>query len=151
METQARGNGPGREFKPMKTTPVYLQVRDILVERIEAGDWQDGKSLPAEVDLAREYGVSQGTIRKALDMMKAECLVDREQGRGTFVRKHREWAEIPQSAKDLLSALGGVRPTEEGVLVGPSADDLRVLAAGALELAAWLDRKAKAAAKAKAV
>jgi GntR family transcriptional regulator len=65
--------------------PLYLQVRDLVLERITSGIWKPGAMLPAEVDLARELGVSSGTARKALDALEAERVVSRRQGRGTFV------------------------------------------------------------------
>lgn len=64
---------------------LYLQVRDVLVERIAAGAWKPGAAIPNEVELAREFGVSPGTMRKALDLMEAMRLLTRRQGRGTFV------------------------------------------------------------------
>jgi GntR family transcriptional regulator len=65
--------------------PLYLQLRDLLAERITTGDWKPGEAIPNESSLAREFGVSAGTMRKALDMMEAERLLTRRQGRGTFV------------------------------------------------------------------
>lgn len=67
------------------TRPLYLQVRDTLVERIAAGLWKPGTAIPNEIQLSRELGVSVGTVRKSLDAMEAELLVSRKQGRGTFV------------------------------------------------------------------
>lgn len=67
------------------TRPLYLQLRDALVQRIAAGEWKPGTAIPNESDLAREFGVSSGTMRKALDMLEAERLLTRRQGRGTFV------------------------------------------------------------------
>lgn len=67
------------------TRPLYLQVRDVLAERIESGLWKPGQPMPNEGDLAHEYGVSAGTIRKALGILESERLVTRKQGRGTFV------------------------------------------------------------------
>ncbi len=52
------------------------------------GEWRPAEILPSEVQLAAEYGVSQGTVRKALDDMEAENLIVRRQGRGTFVASH---------------------------------------------------------------
>lgn len=69
-------------------TPLYAQVYDILVERIASGRWRPGDLLPNEFELARELGVSQGTLRKALDRMAGEHLLMRRQGRGTFVAEH---------------------------------------------------------------
>jgi GntR family transcriptional regulator len=65
--------------------PIYLQLRDALAERIATGKWKPGAVTPNEGDLAREFGVSSGTMRKALDLMEHERLVTRRQGRGTFV------------------------------------------------------------------
>lgn len=67
------------------TRPLYLQLRDALAERISQGEWKPGTAIPNESDLAREFGVSSGTMRKALDMMEGEHLLTRRQGRGTFV------------------------------------------------------------------
>src|SRR5262249_52393858 len=53
-----------------------------------AGEWRPGENLPSEGRLASEFGVSQGTVRKALDEMAAQNLLVRQQGRGTFVAKH---------------------------------------------------------------
>lgn len=69
----------------LMTRPLYLQVRDALIERIAAGAWKPGASIPNELDLSREYGVSAGTMRKALDIMESEHVVVRKQGRGTYV------------------------------------------------------------------
>ena len=64
---------------------LYLQVRDALVERIANGAWKAGIAVANEGDLARELGVSAGTARKALELMEAQRLITRRQGRGTFV------------------------------------------------------------------
>jgi GntR family transcriptional regulator len=70
--------------------PLYVQVKDSLVRRLIDGSWQPGQLIPSEFDLARELGVSQGTVRKALDTMTAENLLVRRQGRGTFVAEPEE-------------------------------------------------------------
>ena len=70
--------------------PLYVQVKDSLVRRLIDGVWQPGQLIPSEIELAREIGVSQGTIRKALDTMTAENLLIRRQGRGTFVAEPEE-------------------------------------------------------------
>jgi GntR family transcriptional regulator len=65
--------------------PLYLQVRDAIAQRIVDGEWKPHAAIPNESELAREFGVSPGTIRKALDLAEAEWLLTRRQGRGTFV------------------------------------------------------------------
>ena len=68
--------------------PLYLQVHDALIERIGKGDWKPGMAIPNEVELAREFGISSGTMRKALDLLETERVLSRKQGRGTFVNDH---------------------------------------------------------------
>jgi GntR family transcriptional regulator len=65
--------------------PLYIQVRNALAERIARGAWKPGAAVPSEGDLAREMGVSAGTMRKALDLLERDRLISRRQGRGTFV------------------------------------------------------------------
>jgi GntR family transcriptional regulator len=55
--------------KQFATRPLYLQLRDTLVERVAKGEWKPGAAIPNEVHLAREFDVSPGTVRKALDTM----------------------------------------------------------------------------------
>ena len=64
---------------------LYLQVRDALAERILVGMWKPGTSVANESNLARELGVSAGTVRKALELMEGQRLIFRRQGKGTFV------------------------------------------------------------------
>ena len=68
--------------------PLYQQVKDLLRRRIVDGTWRPDEVLPSEGRLAVELGVSQGTVRKALDELAAQKLVVRRQGRGTFVAAH---------------------------------------------------------------
>jgi GntR family transcriptional regulator len=69
----------------LATKPIYQQLRDLLAERIAKGEWKPGAIIPNEGDLAREFGVSAGTMRKALSVLESEHLITRRQGRGTFV------------------------------------------------------------------
>jgi GntR family transcriptional regulator len=79
--------------------PLYLQLRDALVERIVEGVWKPGPSIPNEGDLAREFNVSPGTMRKALDLLESERLVTRCQGRGTFVNDQASEEQVVRYIK----------------------------------------------------
>ena len=68
--------------------PLYQQVRELLVQKVVSGDWGPGDALPSEFALGQELGVSQGTVRKALDALASEGILERRQGRGTFVTRH---------------------------------------------------------------
>jgi GntR family transcriptional regulator len=65
--------------------PLYLQVRDLLLERVTSGIWKPGSLLPSELNLAEELGVSLGTVRKAMDTLESERVITRRQGKGTIV------------------------------------------------------------------
>jgi len=71
-----------------RANPLYLQVGQLLVGRIASGMWKPGELIPSEVNLARELGVSQGTVRKAVMALEARHLVLRYRGRGTYVAQH---------------------------------------------------------------
>jgi GntR family transcriptional regulator len=75
---------PRPEFQPL-----YLQIKQLLIQRVLSGEWRPAQLLPSEMKLAEEYNVSQGTVRKAIEEMAAENLVVRQQGKGTFVATHR--------------------------------------------------------------
>ena len=70
--------------------PLYRQVYDIVVRKVVQGVWKPGESLPSEQALARELGVSQGTMRKVLDSLTAEKLLERRQGKGTFIAENTQ-------------------------------------------------------------
>jgi len=71
-------------------SPLYQQIKRLIVAALEAGEWKPGESIPSEQDLALRFGVSQGTVRKAVDEIAADNLVVRRQGKGTFVATHAE-------------------------------------------------------------
>lgn len=75
---------------PTRFQPLYIQAKEHLIQLIVDGRWAPGALLPSENQLAKELGISQGTVRKALDEMTAEKLVIRRQGRGTFVAEHTQ-------------------------------------------------------------
>ena len=80
---------PGAD-RALGRRPLYRQVRALLTDRMIEGVWRPGQSLPSEMQLAAELGVSQGTVRKALDELVAQNLLVRRQGRGTFVNEHSQ-------------------------------------------------------------
>jgi GntR family transcriptional regulator len=69
--------------------PLYLQLRDQLAAQIRAQVWQPGQPIPSETELSHTYRVAVGTVRRAVETLMAEGLVERTHGKGTFVRKAR--------------------------------------------------------------
>lgn len=65
--------------------PIYIQLADQFRALIRSGAWPPGTRLPSELSLAEEYRISRGTVRQAMQVLTNEGLVDRAQGKGTFV------------------------------------------------------------------
>ncbi len=71
-------------------SPLYQQIKALILQSLQAGEWKPGESIPSEMDLATRFRVSQGTVRKAVDELAADNLLVRRQGKGTFVATHAE-------------------------------------------------------------
>ncbi|MCP4166204.1 MAG: GntR family transcriptional regulator [Chloroflexi bacterium] len=65
--------------------PKYFQLKELLREKIAAGEWSPGTMIPSERELSEQHGISRMTARQALNELMGEGIVRREQGRGTFV------------------------------------------------------------------
>lgn len=70
--------------------PLYQQIKALITQSLITGEWGPGAAIPSEMELAARYGVSQGTVRKAIDELAAENIVVRRQGKGTYVATHSE-------------------------------------------------------------
>ena len=89
-------------------SPLYQQIKVLILQSLQAGEWKPGEAIPSEMDLAARFRVSQGTVRKAIDELAAENLVVRRQGKGTFVATHAEQhvlAHYPSALLDTFMAV----------------------------------------------
>ncbi|WP_416986080.1 GntR family transcriptional regulator [Streptomyces sp. T028] len=73
------------DFNPQGPQLIYVAVADHIEARIRAGELQPGARLPAERDLAQEYGVAYLTVRRAAQVLRDRRLIETVHGRGTFV------------------------------------------------------------------
>ncbi len=73
-------------------SPLYQQIKALLLKSLQAGEWLPGQVIPSEVELAARFRVSQGTVRKAIDELATDNVLVRRQGKGTFVATHAEQA-----------------------------------------------------------
>jgi GntR family transcriptional regulator len=69
-------------------SPLYQQIKVLILQSLQGGEWKPGEAIPSEMDLAARFRVSQGTVRKAIDELAADNLLVRRQGKGTFVATH---------------------------------------------------------------
>lgn len=90
-------------------SPLYQQIKDLVLQSLQVGEWKPGDPIPSEFELAARYKVSQGTVRKAIDELAKNHLLVRRQGKGTFVATHAEqqvqfrFLKLKPDAGDILS------------------------------------------------
>lgn len=112
----------------------YAALATALRHRIVAGEWPPGTPLPAETSLAAEHSVALGTLRRALELLAEQGLIERRHGKGTFVRGGLAGAtmlrffrfgsgdgEVPQSR--VLARQSVVAPAEVARRLGMAAGD----------------------------
>ena len=95
--------------------PLYYQVYRSLLGRIREDEYAPGDALPPERRLTELYGVSRITVVKALDLLERDGVIERQHGRGTFVREPEETAPPPTLA---FLPGGLVHPYHYSVQVG---------------------------------
>ncbi|GAA2204147.1 hypothetical protein GCM10009850_002050 [Nonomuraea monospora] len=91
MRSDAGGGGPAHRFAAGPGY-VYVQVADHIVARIGAGELVPNSRLPGERDLAKEYGVAQGTIRRAVQELRDRGLVVTLPAKGTYIARAEQSA-----------------------------------------------------------
>src|SRR6476620_364332 len=115
-------------------SPLYQQIKGLILQSLEAGEWKPGEAIPSEMELAARFRVSQGTVRKAIDELAAGNLVVRRQGKGTFVATHAEqqvqyrFLKLVPDSGDQTSEGPAERRILECRRVRASADVARLLA-----------------------
>ena len=67
--------------------PRYQRIRDSVAQHIARQQWRVDQAIPTEAELARTHGVAVGTVRKAIDKLVAEGMIERVHGKGMFVRR----------------------------------------------------------------
>lgn len=76
------------------SVPIYLQIEQILTERITRGELRPGDLIPSEPAMCEQYGVSRMTARKAVDYLVRQGVVERQRGKGTFVCEREQALKI---------------------------------------------------------
>ena len=99
----------GMSMSAFSRRPLYLQLCDLMADRIATRAWKPGGALPNEGDLAREFGVSPGTVRKALERLEEIRLITRRRGRGSFV--------CDLASGELVDCFAAIRSADGGSVV----------------------------------
>lgn len=102
-----------------KRMPLYIQLSDLLREKIEIGTLPFGKPIPSERELSETYGINRMTVRKSIDILVNEGILTKVQGKGTFVKKPKI-----DSAMDTIQGFGrfleeqGIIPSSRVIFSG---------------------------------
>lgn len=91
-------------------SPLYRQIKGLILQALENGEWRPGEAIPSETELATRFNVSQGTVRKAIDEMAADNLLVRRQGKGTYVASHSDPRAFFRFLR-LVPLAGGIEPS----------------------------------------
>ena len=81
-------------FSKAPAAPAYSRLYQEISSMIASGRWKEGEKLPTEKELSSSFGVSVGTVRKAMDLLEQDGFCRREQGRGTFASAPMESAPV---------------------------------------------------------
>ena len=85
MDGQLPLSSLGKMISHESAVPVYRQLAGILRDAIDSGQIGAGAPVPSESSLMQEYGISRDSVRKAMDVLRAEGLVITVQGKGSYV------------------------------------------------------------------
>jgi GntR family transcriptional regulator len=110
--------------------PRYLQIADLMRQRISRGQWPKGEKLPSLEALVAEFGVARVTVRQAVDLLARDGLVSPQQGRGTFVTAQPargQWLKVQTSLDELAKVYKDTKPEivniDESIVNAPVRSD----------------------------
>lgn len=86
--------------------PVYIQLKDIILSKIESGVWVEGQCISSERELVESYGVSRMTIRQALGELVQDGILTKKKGIGTFVCKPKFTQKNIMSFSEIIEKSG---------------------------------------------
>ncbi|APH03432.1 GntR family transcriptional regulator [Bacillus weihaiensis] len=78
-----------RTIDSSKNVALYLQVKDILINRIQDKTWLPNTLIPTEQELMEEFDVSRTTLRQAISILVQDGLLEKKQGKGTIVKSQQ--------------------------------------------------------------
>lgn len=113
------------DAKAVNFAPLYHQIYEDLALRIRSGHWLPGDDIPSEVELCKHYGVSRGTIQRAVRDLVEQGLLRRERGRATYVSLPKLEGSVLATYQESI-----YRPHDAGARIircdlGPAKDDIR--------------------------
>ncbi len=110
----------------MPPRPLYQQVKDSIIERINSGEWPPDIKIPSENELVESLKVSRMTIHRALRELTTEGKLVRLQGVGTFVAQPKPRSALfeIQSIADEIESRGGVHSSKVHLMEDVKVTDM---------------------------
>ena len=93
--------------------PRYVQIADLMRQRIARGGWRPGMRVPSNEDLMREFDVSRVTVRQAVGVLARDGLLEARQGTGTFVSREvadDRWLKVETTLSSLAEVYRDTKP-----------------------------------------
>jgi GntR family transcriptional regulator len=91
--------------------PLYYQLKEIFVEKIESGEWPEECMIPSESALQEIYGLSRATVRRTIELLSSEGFFEKKRGKGTMVKKPRIEEKLP-ALKSFAEEMAGMNATK---------------------------------------
>lgn len=104
-----------RQLQPDSIVPLYVQLKEIIKQDIETGTLKPGQKIPTEFELCEMYSISRRTVRTAVSELIEEGLLDRKQGKGTFISTPKIQAKLGPSVLGFseICKLNNLKPSSK--------------------------------------
>ena len=99
--------------------PLYHQLAELLLDRIQSGTYKPGNKIPSENQLAEKYGIGRPTVRQAVDCLIRKNLLYRKRGSGTYVSEPSEKIDLFSLGGTIASFRKSIQPPKVTLLDGP--------------------------------
>jgi len=98
------------------TVPLYCQLKNIILEKIETGVFSEDSKIPSEQDLCEQYGISRPTVRQAINELTNNGQLYKLKGKGTFVSKRKSTINIKDYNGFTDSILDSLEPEKKNII-----------------------------------
>jgi GntR family transcriptional regulator len=107
--------------------PLYLQIKEQLLGKIDAGTWPEHSMIPTESELCKVYGVSKITVREAIRLLVVDGRLSRIPGKGTFITRQKIEQKLDRIFSFTRWALqNGLEPASRILKVETLPSDLHI-------------------------
>ena len=96
--------------------PLYSQLKNLIISKIETGEYQEESKIPSEQELCEQYDISRPTVRQAISELTNNGYLYKEKGKGTFVAKSKSKVDIKNFTGFTDSILDSQDPGQHNIM-----------------------------------